>query len=97
MNAFYDNGPGEQELANFIETTFKREGFRVERQMAISATETSAARENVLIHLRGRDSSRRLLLEAHMGAIKGTEVVSVLELANVHELLSPEGRHKSSR
>jgi acetylornithine deacetylase/succinyl-diaminopimelate desuccinylase family protein len=69
VNAFYANGPGEAEIANFVEALFVREGFRVERQLAIPATEESDARENILVHLPGRDSSRRLVLEAHMDTV----------------------------
>lgn len=69
VNAFYDHGPGEQELAKFVETIFVQEGFQVERQIAIPASEKSSARENVLVHLPGQDSSRRLVLEAHMDTV----------------------------
>jgi acetylornithine deacetylase/succinyl-diaminopimelate desuccinylase family protein len=72
VNAFYENGPGESELAKFVETFFVQEGFQVERQLVIPATEQSAARENILVYLPGRDSSRRLVLEAHMDTVSVT-------------------------
>ncbi len=72
VNAFYPSGPGEAEIAKFVEALFVREGFRVERQLAIPATEEADARENILVHLPGRDSSRRLVLEAHMDTVSVT-------------------------
>lgn len=65
VNASYAEGPGEGEIADWIEAFFARHGIATERQSVFPG------RDNVIARLPGRDASRRLVLEAH------TDTVSV--------------------
>lgn len=72
VNAFYDQGPGEAELSRYIETFFRHEGFDVERQSVIAATDRVERRDNVIVRMPGNDRSRHLLLEAHMDTVSAS-------------------------
>ena len=63
VNSFYPNGPGEEELAKYIEAYWGRLGIKCERQNVLPG------RDNIIAYLPGRDSSKRLLLEAHMDTV----------------------------
>ena len=60
INSFYAGGPGEGELANYVDAFFKQLGVRTWRQ------EVFPGRENVVACLPGKQSDRRVILEAHM-------------------------------
>lgn len=63
VNSFYEGGPGEAEIANFIEAYFHRAGLETWRQNVLPG------RDNVVACLPGRDSTRRLVFEAHMDTV----------------------------
>lgn len=65
VNASYEGGPGEGEIAQFVRQFFERRGIETWEQ------EVFPGRPNVLARLPGRDPSRRIVLEAH------TDTVSV--------------------
>jgi acetylornithine deacetylase len=65
VNSAYAGGPGEGEIADWIEGFFARYGIATERQQVFPG------RDNVIARLPGRDPGRRLVLEAH------TDTVSV--------------------
>ena len=65
VNTSYEGGPGEREIATWIRRFFEQRGIEVWEQ------EVFPARPNVIARLPGRDSSRRVILEAH------TDTVSV--------------------
>jgi len=69
VNAFYDNGPGEAEIARYVETFFANRGIETWRQEVINANGAIEARSNVIARLPGVDSSRRIVLEAHMDTV----------------------------
>lgn len=64
VNASYPGGPGEAELASFIESFFARHGIPTGRQ-----TTVLPGRDNVLARLPGLDRSRTIVLEAHMDTV----------------------------
>lgn len=63
VNSFYDGGPGEAEIANFVEGYFQRAGLETWRQNVL------AGRDNVIARLPGKDSTRRIIFEAHMDTV----------------------------
>jgi len=65
VNAFYEGGPGEREIATWVRRFFEQRGIEVWEQ------EVLPNRPNVMARLAGRDPSRRVILEAH------TDTVSV--------------------
>ncbi|HEY3897993.1 MAG TPA: M20 family metallopeptidase [Chthoniobacter sp.] len=65
VNSSYDGGPGEREIATWVRRFFEQRGIEVWEQ------EVFPGRPNVIARLPGRDSSRRVILEAH------TDTVSV--------------------
>ncbi len=69
VNAFYEDGPGESELSHYVERFFADRGIETWRQDAIDATGAIPARSNVIARLPGRNSNRRILLEAHMDTV----------------------------
>jgi len=69
VNAFYENGPGEAEIARYIEGFFARRGIETWRQPVLAANGVIEARANVIARLPGLDSSRRIVLEAHMDTV----------------------------
>jgi len=69
VNAYYDNGPGEAEIARYVESFFANRGIETWRQPVIEANGTIEARSNVIARLPGVDSSRRIVLEAHMDTV----------------------------
>ena len=65
VNSSYEDGPGEREIATFVRQFFEARGIEVWEQ------EVFPNRPNVIARLPGRDSNRRIILEAH------TDTVSV--------------------
>src|ERR1700710_2889908 len=65
VNSSYDGGPGEREIAMWVRRFFEQRGIEVWEQ------EVFPNRPNVIARLPGRNSSRRVILEAH------TDTVSV--------------------
>ena len=63
VNSFYPDGPGEEELAKYIEAYWGQLGIECRRQNVLPG------RDNIIAYLPGRDSSKRLLLEAHMDTV----------------------------
>ena len=63
VNAFYEGGPGEAGVAEWIESFFASHGIETTRQ------EVFPNRWNVLARLPGQCSDRRLVLEAHMDTV----------------------------
>jgi len=70
VNSFYEGGPGEREIATFVREFFEHRGIVVWEQ------EVFPNRPNVIARLPGRDSSRRVILEAHMDtvSVKGMSI-----------------------
>lgn len=69
VNAFYENGPGEADLARYVEGFFARHGVETWQQNVIDATGAVEARCNVIARLPGFDPSRRIVLEAHLDTV----------------------------
>jgi acetylornithine deacetylase len=69
VNAFYDGGPGEAEVACYVENFFQKRGIETSRQNVLDASESAEARQNIIARLPGVDSSRTVLLEAHMDTV----------------------------
>lgn len=69
VNAFYEHGPGEAEIARYVEHFFASRGIETWRQPVLNANGTIEARSNVIARLPGVDSRRRILLEAHMDTV----------------------------
>ncbi|MCY2982869.1 MAG: M20 family metallopeptidase [Planctomycetota bacterium] len=69
VNAFYDNGPGEAEIARYVERFFANRGIETWQQRVIDANGAIEARSNVIARLPGVDSNRRIVLEAHMDTV----------------------------
>jgi len=65
VNSSYEGGPGEKAIANWVRQFFEQRGIEVWEQAVFPG------RPNVIARLAGRDSSRRVILEAH------TDTVSV--------------------
>lgn len=65
VNASYEGGPGEGQIATYIRDFFRQRDIEVWDQQVFPG------RPNVIARLPGRDSSRRVILEAH------TDTVSV--------------------
>jgi acetylornithine deacetylase/succinyl-diaminopimelate desuccinylase family protein len=63
VNAFYAGGPGEGELANYVEEFFGQLGVRTWRQRVF------VGRENIIACIPGKRSDRRVILEAHMDTV----------------------------
>ncbi len=63
VNSFYDGGPGEAEIANFVEGYFQHAGLETWRRMCCQDE------INVIARLPGQDSSRRIIFEAHMDTV----------------------------
>jgi acetylornithine deacetylase/succinyl-diaminopimelate desuccinylase family protein len=62
VNTAY-GGPGEREVATWVRSFFEERGIEVWEQ------EVFPGRPNVIARLPGRDSSRRVILEAHMDTV----------------------------
>ena len=69
VNAFYEGGPGEAEVARYVERFFLKRGIETWRQDVFDANNTTEARSNVIARIPGRDSTRRIVLEAHMDTV----------------------------
>ena len=70
VNSFYEGGPGEREIATYVREFFEHRGVVAWEQ------EVFPNRPNVIARLPGRDSSRRVILEAHMDtvSVKGMSI-----------------------
>ena len=70
VNSSYDGGPGEKEAAAYVRRFFEQRGIEVWEQ------EVFPGRNNVIARVPGRDSSRRIVFEAHMDtvSIKGMTI-----------------------
>lgn len=70
INSSYEGGPGEAAVAAYVRRFFEQRGIEVWEQ------EVFPGRNNVIARLPGRDSSRRIVLEAHMDtvSIKGMTI-----------------------
>ena len=66
VNSFYADGPGEAELANYVDAYFQRLGVSTWRQ------EVFPGRENVIACIPGGRKDRRVILEAHMDTVSVT-------------------------
>ena len=69
VNAFYDGGPGEADLARYVEKFFLDRGIETRRQSVLEANGSIEARANVIARIPGNDSNRRIVLEAHMDTV----------------------------
>ena len=65
VNSSYEGGAGEREIATYVRRFFEQRGIEIWEQ------EVFSGRPNVIAQLPGRDSMRRIVLEAH------TDTVSV--------------------
>lgn len=65
INASYDGGPGEREIATFVHRFFERRGIEVKEQEVFAGT----GRVNVIARLPGADPMRRVILEAHTDTV----------------------------
>jgi acetylornithine deacetylase len=65
VNSSYEGGPGENEIATWVKAFFEQRGIEVWEQPVLPD------RPNIIARLPGRDTARRLILEAH------TDTVSV--------------------
>lgn len=65
INASYDDGPGEREIATFVHRFFERRGIEVKEQEVFAG----AGRVNVIARLPGADPMRRVILEAHTDTV----------------------------
>src|SRR5687768_10776234 len=63
VNAAYQGGPGEREIATWVRGFFEERGIEVWEQ------DVFPGRANVIARLPGRDASRRVILEAHMDTV----------------------------
>ncbi len=70
INSSYEGGPGEAEAAAYVRHFFEERGMEVWEQ------EVFPGRNNVIARVPGRDSSRRIVFEAHMDtvSIKGMTI-----------------------
>jgi acetylornithine deacetylase len=70
INSSYEGGPGEAEVAAYVRRFFEQRGMEVWEQ------EVFPGRNNVIVRVPGRDSSRRIVFEAHMDtvSIKGMTI-----------------------
>ena len=69
VNAFYDGGPGEAVIARYVERFFQQLGIETWRQHVLDASGKTEARFNVIARIPGLDSSRRIVLEAHLDTV----------------------------
>lgn len=69
VNASYDGGPGEYDLATYIETFLRERNLPCERQPVIPATPLHRERFNVISRLPGARSDTCFVLEAHMDTV----------------------------
>jgi acetylornithine deacetylase/succinyl-diaminopimelate desuccinylase family protein len=63
VSSAYEGGPGEREIATWVRRFFEQRGIEVWEQ------EVFPNRPNVIARLPGRDSSRRVVLEAHTDTV----------------------------
>lgn len=69
VNAFYDGGPGESDLADYLTRFFHQYEIQTTSQPVISESDNVRARNNIIARLPGRNSNRRVILEAHMDTV----------------------------
>ena len=69
VNAFYEGGPGEADVARYVERFFLEREIETWRQSVLESHGTIEARSNVIARIPGHDSSRRIVLEAHMDTV----------------------------
>lgn len=69
VNASYEGGPGEYELAAWIESLLLECGLPCERRPVIAASSSHRERFNVLSRLPGKRSDTCFVLEAHMDTV----------------------------
>ncbi len=63
INSSYEGGPGEKEAAAYVKNFFEQRGIETWEQ------EVFPGRNNVIARVPGRDSSRRIVFEAHMDTV----------------------------
>lgn len=63
VNSSYEGGPGEREVATWVRRFFEQRSIETWEQ------EVFPGRPNVIARLPGRDSTRRVILEAHMDTV----------------------------
>lgn len=63
VNSFYAGGPGEAQLADYVEGFFAKLGLTTWRQPVFPG------RDNIIARLPGQRSDRRVILEAHMDTV----------------------------
>lgn len=63
VNSSYEGGPGEGGVADYVKRFFESHGIETEEQIVFPG------RNNVIARLPGSNSSRRLVLEAHMDTV----------------------------
>lgn len=70
INSSYEGGPGEAEAATYVRRFFEQRGIEVWEQ------EVFPGRNNVIARIPGRDSTRRIVFEAHLDtvSIKGMTI-----------------------
>jgi acetylornithine deacetylase/succinyl-diaminopimelate desuccinylase family protein len=70
VNSSYEGGPGEAEVATYVEEFFQHRGIETWQQ------EVFPGRPNVIARLPGRNPERRIVLEAHMDtvSVKGMSI-----------------------
>ena len=64
VNSAYEDGVGEREIATWVRRYFEQRGIEVWEQETVFP-----GRPNVIARLPGRDTSRRVILEAHMDTV----------------------------
>lgn len=69
VNAFYEGGPGEADISRYVEAFFLQRGIETWRQDVLLANERTGDRQNVIARIAGVDSTRRIVLEAHMDTV----------------------------
>ena len=70
INSYYEGGPGEGALAEYVQGFFEDCGIATDKQLAIPASHLDPLdRSNVLAVLPSEGSVRRLVLEAHMDTV----------------------------
>jgi acetylornithine deacetylase/succinyl-diaminopimelate desuccinylase family protein len=63
VNPYYENGPGEGAVGAYVRQYFEAHGIEVSEQNVLPG------RNNIIARLPGRNSRRRIVLEAHMDTV----------------------------
>jgi acetylornithine deacetylase/succinyl-diaminopimelate desuccinylase family protein len=69
INAFYDDGVGEAALTDSIERFFAAKDIETQRCLVFPANQHTGPRHNLIARIPGKDSTRRIILEAHMDTV----------------------------